>query len=98
MLEFLFSINVLRSSNADNIRKVPVITVDQLINSIENIYFACLGVIILLIVSSLPLRKLCIGIIYLQQCPIQQQIPIWLIVSGCRGLFCIVLLFIVVRF
>jgi hypothetical protein len=70
--------------------------VDSLVNSIENLYFAISGSIILCLVSSLPISKLCIGVIYLHQCPIQEQIPKWLIVSGCRGLFCILIVFIIV--
>ena len=88
----------MNDANPRSLLKARIITADQLINNIENLYFACVATIMLLLVSSLPLSKLCIGIIYLYQCPAQQQIPIWLIVSGCRGLFCIILLFVVVRF
>lgn len=84
-------------TNPPSVLKARIITADQLINNIENLYFVCVATVMLLLVSSLPLSKLCIGVIYLYQCPAQQQIPIWLIVSGCRGLFCIILLFLVVR-
>ncbi|CAF1137820.1 unnamed protein product [Adineta ricciae] len=39
--------------------------------------------------SSLPITKLCLGTLYKKQCSAQTPIPIWLVTSGFRGLFCI---------
>ncbi|CAF3951506.1 unnamed protein product [Adineta steineri] len=79
--------------DADHVR---FMSLDNLIHSIENLYFACVTVIIICLTSSLPFSKLCIGILYINQCPAQTQIPAWLIVSGCRSLISIILIFFII--
>lgn len=49
--------------------------------------FGSIAVLIyLILILALPAAKLILGIIYLQQCPIQTHIPLYMIVSGGAGL------------
>lgn len=56
-------------------------------------------VIIVALAAALPLTQLIIGILYKDDCPINDSIPLYLIVAGATGLFSAVLtLFQVSRF
>ena len=47
----------------------------------------------LLILLALPITKLVLGIVYFKQCPIDRNIPIYVIVSGACGLASVIFLF-----
>ncbi|CAF1067044.1 unnamed protein product [Adineta steineri] len=75
---------------------ISFFSVQNMIDAIENIYFVYMIAGFICLTSILPITKLSVGISYFHQCPTQPQLLIWLIVSGCRGLFCIILIFSIV--
>lgn len=76
---------------------IPIASVQNVINSISNLRFSAVVTSIIFVTASLPITKLCLGALYKQQCSAQTPIPIWLVTSGFRGLFCILVTLSIVR-
>ncbi|CAF1597961.1 unnamed protein product, partial [Adineta ricciae] len=68
---------------------IPIASIQNVIDSISNLRFSGVVTSIIFVTASLPITKLCLGTLYKKQCSAQTPIPIWLVTSGFRGLFCI---------
>lgn len=64
----------------------------EYVNNVSNVFCSSVSVTLSFAIGiALPLAMLIIGVIYKDECAIQEKIPIWLIVSGSIGSFQIVL-------
>ncbi|CAF3420094.1 unnamed protein product [Rotaria socialis] len=77
--------------------RTPALSIDFSIREVEGMYFNTIVFILLLITASLPMAKLIVGIRYLNQCPCQPNLNVWLIVSGVRGLIIVFVWSLLVR-
>jgi hypothetical protein len=62
---------------------------DNPVNFVKNVYdIVCNSagfIAFLFVLTLLPLIMIIIGFIYKEKCPVQPNIPVWLIVYGCFG-------------
>jgi hypothetical protein len=74
-------------------RKSPRIKPTGLFTTLCTGGFSTLAVLIyLILILILPITKLVLGVLYVNQCPINRHIPLYMIVSGACGISTVVLL------
>ncbi len=77
--------------------RTAVLSPDYLMKQVEDMYFQTIIFVLLLVIASLPMAKLIVGILYLNQCPCRPNLNVWLIVGGIRGLIMVFLWILLVR-